>query len=187
MTTADTQARPAGRRGISRIIDGARGLPSVLGKRSSKSGLSSVLAVVCGDRSDEHTVRVACQLLNPHNGTLHLLYIIVVDRALPVDAEVTPATAKGDEVLRHMEDVAKPFGFEIQAELLQSRESGCAVVQESVEKRVEAVVLGVPYRERYGTFGLGDTVSYVLKHAPTQVVLWREPPSEENSGTGGPG
>ncbi len=187
MTTADTQAHPDGRRGISRIIGGARGLPGVLGKRSSKSGLSSVLSVVCGDRFDEQTVRVACQLVDPHKGTLHLLYIIVVERALPIDAEVMPATAKGEEVLRHMEDVAKPFGFEVQAELLQSRESGCAVVQEAVEKRVDAVVLGVPYRERYGTFGLGDTVSYVLKHAPSQVVLWREPPSEENGGRGGLG
>ena len=136
--------------------------------------ISSVLVAVTGETSDDEAVRLGCGLLNSSKGGLYILYVIEVERALPVDAEIGPATAKGEEVLKHMEQVAKPFKHKTQAELLQSREAGYAVVQEAVDKQVDAIVLSVPYTERYGSFSLGHTVPYVLEHAPCKVILWRE-------------
>ena len=72
-----------------------------------------------------------------------------------------------------MEEVAKPYKCEIQADLLQSRRAGLAVVREAVDKQVDAIVLGIPYMEVYGSFSIGDTASYVLKNAPCRVILWR--------------
>jgi nucleotide-binding universal stress UspA family protein len=141
------------------------------------TALSSVLVSVAGNDSDEEAVRMACEMLNGnkgHKGRLHILYIIEVERALPVDAEVPLATAKGDAVLRRMEEVAKPFKLDPQAELLQSREAGYAVVQEAVDKDVEAIVMAVPYQTRHGEFSLGTTIPYVFEHAPCQVILWRD-------------
>jgi nucleotide-binding universal stress UspA family protein len=86
-------------------------------------------------------------------------------------------------VLKEMEEVASDYRCVTQAELLQSRKSGLAVVQEAVDKDVDAIVLGTAYREQYGSFSLGDTVPYVLKNAPCKVILWRDtipqaPPSD---------
>ena len=136
--------------------------------------LSSVLVSVAGNDSDEEAVRMACGMLNGNKGRLHILYIIEVERTLPVDAEIPLATAKGDAVLRRMEEVARPFKLNPQAELLQSREAGYAVVQEAVDKDVEAIVMAVPYQTRYGEFSLGTTIPYVFEHAPCQVILWRD-------------
>ena len=136
--------------------------------------LSSVLVSVAGNDSDEEAVRMACGMLNGNKGRLHILYIIEVERTLPVDAEIPLATARGDAVLKRMEEVAKTFKLSPQAELLQSRQAGYAVVQEAVNKDVEAIVMAVPYQTRYGEFSLGTTIPYVFEHAPCQVILWRD-------------
>ena len=139
------------------------------------SSISSVLVAVGGDRSDDQAVRLACQLLNPQKGSLYIVYVIEVERSLPIDAEIAPATAGGEEVLKEMEALTKPYKFETTAELLQSRRIGLAVVQEALDKQVDAIVLGVPYKEVYGSFSLGDTAPYVLKNAPCRVILSRDP------------
>ena len=136
--------------------------------------LSSVLVPAGGERSDDDAVKLACELLKPQKGQLYIVYVIEVERGLPIDAEIAPATAKGEEVLKHLEEVAKPYRRVTQAELLQSRRAGLAVVQEAVDKQVDAIVLGVPYREEYGSFSLGEMTPYILKNAPCRVILWRD-------------
>ena len=138
-----------------------------------------------GRSPDREAVRLACDLLIPQKGNLFIVYVIEVERGLPIDAEIVPATAKGEEVLKEMEQVAKPYRCVTRAELLQSRKAGLAVVQEAVDKEVDAIVLGTSYTEQYGSFSMGETVPYVLKNAPCRVILWRDsitvvPPSDGN-------
>ena len=140
--------------------------------------VSSVLAAVDGEQCHDEVVRLACGLLKSNKEKLYLLYVIEVDRGLPVDAEITSATAKAEEVLRRMEDVARSLKFKIEGELVQARQMGSAVVREAFDKNVDAIVLGVPYRERNGSFYLGETVPYVLENARCRVVVWRDPMSE---------
>jgi len=138
-------------------------------------GYSAVLVAVEGEGSDDDAVKLACDLLGSTSSTLYIVYIIEVDRGLPLDveAEIAPATAKGEEILKDMEEVAKPHKLNVQAELLLSRRAGSAVVQEAVDKQVDAIVLAVPYQQQYGLFSIGDTADYVLKTAPCRVILWR--------------
>ena len=145
--------------------------------------VSSVLVAVRGEQSDDDVVRLACELLNSNKGKLYILYVIEVERGFPVDAEIAPATAKGEEVLKHMEEVAKAYKLKPEGELVQARRAGSAVIQEAFDKKVDAIVLSFPYRERFGSFSLGDTLPYVLKNAPCRVVVWRDPISD--AGTNG--
>jgi nucleotide-binding universal stress UspA family protein len=151
------------------------GLQAFVRQRISRNeGLSSVLVAVAGHECDEEAVKLAAHLLGGGRGTLHVVYVIEVSRALPVDAEIGPETARGNQLLLRMEEVVKPERREVRAALLQSRQAGFAVVQEAVEKGVDAIVLGVPYMEVRGEFSLGDTARYVLRNAPCKVVLWRD-------------
>ena len=143
-------------------------------RRPKNEAFLSVLVAVEGRNSDAEAVKLACDLLVPNKGSLYIVYVIEVERGLPLDAEIVPATAKGEEVLKEMEEVARPYRCVVQAELLQSRKAGLAVVQEAVDKEVDAVVVGTAYREEYGAFSLGETVPYVLRNAPCKVVLWRD-------------
>ncbi len=137
--------------------------------------LSSALVAVRGDTCDGEVVQLACELLKSSKGMLYILHVIEVERGLPVDAEIDLATARGEEVLRHLERVAARYKCKTKAELIQARHAGSGVVQEAVDKGVDSIVLGIPFRERFGSFSLGETVPYVLKNAPCKVILWREP------------
>jgi len=62
----------------------------------------------------------------------------------------------------------------VEATLVQARDVGPAVVQEAVERGSELIVMQMPYKKRFGTFTLGDTIPYILKNAPCQVILCRD-------------
>ena len=66
--------------------------------------------------------------------------------------------------------------------LLQARDVGAAIVDEAVERDADLIVLGVPFRTRFGgDFAIGRTIPYVLQNAPCTVWVVREPMSEEAS------
>ena len=134
-----------------------------------------VLAVVTGDQSDDVVVARAADLVRPNKGELLALYVIRVDRGLPVDADVPPAVAKGEDILRRVEEQIRLPRGDLSAELLQARELGPAVVQEASIRNVDAIVVGTSYPTQLGSFSLGSDIPYILEHAPCTVVLWREP------------
>ena len=148
------------------------------GPDGSRVRASSVLVAVTGESCDAAVVRLACQLLNSNKGKVHILFVIEVERAFPVDAEVTLATAKGEKVLKAMEEVAKASKCVSEGELVQARQVGSAVVQEAFDRNVETIVLGLTYNQSYGSFTMGDVVPYVLKNAPCRVIVWRDPVNE---------
>ena len=154
--------------------------------RSRGNGLSSLLVVVDGQSSDDGVVDLAFHLLDHQNGRLYILYVIEVSRQLPVDAEIPDETAKGEDVLQRYQERASEYRFETQAEILQSRRAGFAVVQEAVDRGVDAIVLGAPFKYVHGSFSPGDTAAYVLKNAPCRVVLSRGVVPSEVAGNGQP-
>ena len=89
---------------------------------------------------DADAVGLACDLLGHKKGDLYIVYAIEVDRSLPVDAEIGDDFAKGEELLKRMEEVSKPYGCRTQADILQSRRAGLAAVQEAFDKKVDAIV-----------------------------------------------
>ena len=139
------------------------------------------MVAVKGDRSDEEAIKLACDLVRPTKGTIYALYVIEVGREQPVDVEDAAATSRGEEILQRVEGIAQDQKCQIEAELLQAREVGPAVVRQAMDKGVELVIVGLSYKKRYGAFSLGDTVPYVLKHAPCRVAVWREPISPMES------
>ncbi len=135
-----------------------------------------VLAVLTGDETDQGVLAQGADMVRPVKGKLFAVYVITVDRALPVDAEVGPAAARGEQILMNAEtSVQLPRG-DFEAQLLQARELGPAVVREAVERDVDAIVIGTSCPRDYGSFSLGEDVPYVLEHARCLVLLWREPP-----------
>ncbi|MCL0028897.1 universal stress protein [Dehalococcoidia bacterium] len=137
--------------------------------------IASVLVPVTGDSIDKQIVKLACELLETNRSNVYILYVIEVGRSVPLDADVAPAASKGEEVLKDMEQVARRYKCNLEAELVQARKVGAAVVQEAVDKAVDTIVLGVPYQERFGSYSLGESIPYILKHAPCRVIVSREP------------
>lgn len=132
-----------------------------------------VLLPVYGSEPDEDSLRLACKLAKESKGKVYVLYVIEVSRRLPLDADISSEVTRGEQILQRMEKLGKKYHCDIEAEILQARDAGPAVVQEAVQRDVDAVVVGLHYKRRYGTFSMGRTVPYILRNSPCPVLVWR--------------
>ena len=142
----------------------------------------SVLVPVTGAVYDEEVVRLGCELLESNQSRLHILYVIEVSREHPLDAAMNSVYLSGERILSKMEEIAGAYKCVINAEIVQVRKAGAAIVREAVFKEVDAIVMGSSYKETYGVFSLDEHIPYVLRHAPCRVILSREPIASGLSG-----
>ena len=144
--------------------------------------IKRLLLPIKGQRVDEHALEVACNLVRHEHGSVCLLCVIEVPREYAVDAELPGAVAASEALLRSGEEYLKARKVKVEAELLQARESGPAVVKEAQERGVDAILLALPYRLRHdGHIRQGDA-PYILDHSRCPVLLYRETmPDEQTS------
>ncbi|HEU4760255.1 MAG TPA: universal stress protein [Dehalococcoidia bacterium] len=137
--------------------------------------LKEILVPVDGSEAGLDALALACALAKRNKGKVYAVYVIEVARTLPLDAELSPDVAYGEEVLTRAEEVAEELDFEVAGELLQARDAGHAIVDEAIERGVDGIVLGMSHERPLGEFQMGPTAAYVLKNAPCQVIVCRSP------------
>ena len=155
---------------ISKFINAANG-----GRNQNGVRLSSALVPVTGAPLDSDMVRLACELLESRRSVLHILYVIEVPRHTPVVAVVTDGIRDGERALEAMEEVASRYNGSVEAEIIQARRAGPAIVEEAMERGAQAIVAGVSVSNVYGRYSFDARVSYILRHAPCRVILARDP------------
>ena len=139
-----------------------------------------VLVTLGGHEVDEETVRLACRMATrPHGegkapAKIYAVHVVEVNRSLPLSAPVEHQVERGEQILDAAEQVAADYELQIETEMVQARDTGPAIVGEAEEWHADMIVMGLPYKRRFGEFNLGKTAPYVLKNAPCRVVLFRE-------------
>jgi len=133
-----------------------------------------ILVPVTGSQADEEVIKLACRLARGDKSEVHAIYIITIKRDLPLDAEIESEIQKAEDILNHIESVAKKQNYKVDTDVLQAREVGPAIVNEAAEREVDLILMGLIYKRRFGEFSLGDVVPYVLKNAPCRVILYHQ-------------
>ena len=134
-----------------------------------------ILVPISGDAVDNEVIELACKMAREAKSKVYVVYIIQVKRSLPLDAELEPETRRAEELLSRAEECADEQDYEIETDLLQTREVGPAIIDEVMERSADLIIMGMSYHKRFGQFDLGDTIPYVLKNAPCRVLLLRQP------------
>ncbi|MDZ4247351.1 MAG: universal stress protein, partial [Dehalococcoidia bacterium] len=117
-----------------------------------------------------------CRLAKKSKAKVYVLHVIKVERALPLEATIEGQQQKAEEIMEHAERVAEEDGdYEVETELVQARETGPAIVDESIERNIDLIVIGATVKSRFGQHSLGTTLPYVLRSAPCRVIVTREP------------
>ena len=117
---------------------------------------------------------LACTVSRRNKGVVYAVYIIEVARTMALDAELDAEARRAETILQQAEQVASEADCKIEGEILQARDAGHAIVDESIERGVSAIFLGVDYKMPLGEFELGEIAHYVIDHAPCQVIVVRE-------------
>ena len=133
-----------------------------------------ILVPVTGTEADEEAVRLACRLARRDKANILAVYVIPIDRTLPLDAEMTGEVETAEAILDSMERVAAEENCTMETDLLQAREAAPTIVDEAVEREVDLILMGASYQRRFGQFSLGNTIPHVLKHAPCRVILFHQ-------------
>jgi nucleotide-binding universal stress UspA family protein len=129
---------------------------------------------VNGTEVDEEAIKLACRLSRKDKARLTAVYVIPIDRTLPLDAELEPEVEKAERILDRMESVATGESCPLETDLLQARDAAPAIVDEAIQREADLIVIGTTYQIRFGQFSLGDIIPHVLKHAPCRVILYQQ-------------
>jgi nucleotide-binding universal stress UspA family protein len=132
----------------------------------------NILVAVKGNQAGEDAFRLACELAKENKAKVYAVYIIEVALELPLDAAVD--TSQGETILSRIEALGQEEKCSVEAEYLQARHAGPAILQETINKKAELIILGIRFRQHLRSFAIGSTPSYILKHAHCPVILWRE-------------
>ncbi len=139
-----------------------------------------VMLALNGGPSDDRIVRLVADISRQSKAEIIAVHVVEIDWTLPLDADVAGRSEDAQRVLDLAEGVAEKGRLTMEPVLLQARDVGAALVDEAVEREADLIVLGLPYRKRFGgDFVMGRTIPYILKNAPCSVWVVRDPMPEE--------
>src|SRR2546423_4762717 len=115
----------------------------------------SVLVPVTGSSASLDAVGIACGIAKQKRGRVLAVHVIEVLRSLPLNAELDSEARRGEQVLRRAEEGASHAGMHLNAQLLQARDAGQAIVDEARDREIDAIVMGIGYKRLIGTFQVG--------------------------------
>ncbi len=133
-----------------------------------------------GGAVDETVVRLALEFGRASRAELIAIHVVELNWTQPLDADVAERSEEAQRVLDAAEGVAEAMHGKLEAVLVQARDVGAAIVDEAAARDADLLILGLPYRTRFGgDFAIGRAVPYALKNAPCAVWVVREPMGEE--------
>lgn len=149
---------------------------------SPRPALRRIVLALNGAPTDRLVVSYAASLGKPTKAELVALHVVEIDWTLPLDGSVSGLTEEAQRVLDIAEADAEHLGVRLEPVLLKARNVGAAIVDEAAAQEADLLVLGLPYRKKFGgDFVIGSTVPYVFKNAPCTVWVVREPMPQEGA------
>jgi nucleotide-binding universal stress UspA family protein len=135
-----------------------------------------ILVPVNGAATDAEAVRLGCRLARRGKARVLVVTVLEIRRSLALGTVQDAEMDRAEKLVEEAERLAHELETEIETELLQAREAGPAIVEEIAHWKADLVVVGMPFRQRFGEFHMGRTAPYLLRHAPCRALLFREPP-----------
>jgi basic amino acid/polyamine antiporter, APA family len=156
------------RRRLKLPLRGTNRAPVPLGPALALEYRSILVPIVAGPESRE-AVEVAARLATERAGRIVLLRVIVVPLELPLDADLTEQVEEAHKLLDDAYAIVEPYGVRAVERVVRARQAGRAIVEEADRRVTEVIVLGARRGGYKAIFGA--TVAYVLKNAPSRVMV----------------
>jgi basic amino acid/polyamine antiporter, APA family len=130
----------------------------------------NILVPVKPGRASEEAIDLACRLAADRGASIAALSVIVVPLDEPLDTRLEQEERLADEALDSAAAIAELYGVKFNERVVRARHAGRAIVDEAARRQSEIIVMGAPRGSR-GRGVFSDTVDFVLKHAPSRVMV----------------
>ncbi len=137
-----------------------------------------LVVYVTGGPEDQRLLEIVEKIGQHQNTFITIAYVVEVQQSMPLDAELPYEIERGEHALRSAETLAEQLLGDnrqspVRTELLQARSAGAAIVDEAIDRNADMILLASTLRRKYGRVTTGETIAYVLKNAPCEVILVR--------------
>jgi nucleotide-binding universal stress UspA family protein len=119
----------------------------------------------------EEMIATAVKLAQERGAAVHALHVIRVPLDQPLDAELLDEEERAEASLVEAKLLGADHGVEVVGHTVRARSIGQAIVQEAERLDADLIVLGSSPRWRRQSRFFSPTVDYVLKKAPTEVLI----------------
>jgi APA family basic amino acid/polyamine antiporter len=130
----------------------------------------NILVPVKPGRASEEAIDLACRLAADRGASIAALSVVVVPLDQALDTRLEEEERMADEALDVAAAIAELYGVKFTERLVRARHAGRAIVDEATSRQSEIIVMGAPRGGR-GRGVFSETVDFVLKHAPSRVMV----------------
>jgi APA family basic amino acid/polyamine antiporter len=130
----------------------------------------NILVPVKPGRASEEAIDLACRLAADRGASIAALSVVVVPLDQPLDTRLEEEERMADDALDVAAAIAELYGVKFTERLVRARHAGRAIVDEATSRQSEIIVMGAPRGGR-GRGVFSETVDFVLKHAPSRVMV----------------
>jgi APA family basic amino acid/polyamine antiporter len=133
----------------------------------------NVLVPIVERHESEAAVDLACRLATERGAAIVALTVVEVPLQLPLEAELPrDDELRANDLLDEARAIGDTYGVNVIGRIVRARQAGRAIVDEAERRHSEIIVMGAPRREsRMRGKIFGDTVDFVLKNAPSRVLV----------------
>jgi nucleotide-binding universal stress UspA family protein len=135
-------------------------------------GYRSILVPLADNAETDQALDVACRLAAEHGASITALAVIEIPPVLPLASHMLEEEAAAKLLVRRAEAVGESYGVRVVGRIVRGRDPGPAIVEESVARNADLVVLGARRGRRHP---FGRTVESVLKRAQCRVLVIAQP------------
>jgi basic amino acid/polyamine antiporter, APA family len=125
----------------------------------------------------EEMIATAVKLAQEAGASVEALHVIRVPLELPLDAELIDQEESAEASIAEAKLLGADHGVPVVGKTVRARSIGQAIVQEAQDSNVDLIVLGSSPRWRRQSRFFSPTVDYVLKKAPSEVLIVAFPQS----------
>lgn len=123
-----------------------------------------------GEIGDE-VLATALRLAGEHQARVDVVHVIKVPMDFPLDRELPEAEARARASIEEAKSLGAEHGVDIEGEIVRARSLGEAIVDLAERSGADLVLLGSAPRWRRQSRFFSPTVDYVLRNAPSQVMV----------------
>ena len=136
--------------------------------------ISRVLVPVAGFPIDREALELALKVTNSAPREVFAVYVAEIPMSLPLDSLPEKDLKKGETILSDLTNYAEINNRSIETELLLTRSRGDTLINESIERNVDLIIMGIQYTKNHGEFDLDEAVNNLLRNSPKSVWILRE-------------
>jgi APA family basic amino acid/polyamine antiporter len=136
-----------------------------------QASFASILVPMKLGEIGEEMVATAVKLAQERDARVEALHVIKVPLDLPLDAPMEEEEERAEASIAEAKLLGGDHGVEVRGHIVRARSIGDAIVDEARRTGADLIVLGSAPRWRRQSRFFSPTVDYVLKKAPSEVLI----------------